>query len=84
MCQVVAYERLKTMNKLYNCHLKEWLQWLTRSSNYRSSLTVNILAFGTGGCRWRLDCINVCDNFFSGNSLSYNEARLDGNKSLLA
>ena len=42
MCQVVAYERLKTMNKLYNCHLKEWLQWLTRSSNYRSSLTVNI------------------------------------------
>ena len=30
------------MNKLYNCHLKEWLQWLTRSSNYRSSLTVNI------------------------------------------
>ena len=58
------------MNKLYNCHLKEWLQWLTRSSNYRSSLTVNILAFGTGGWRWRLDCINVCDNFFSGNSLS--------------
>ena len=72
------------MNKLYNCHLKEWLQWLTRSSNYRSSLTVNMLAFGTGGWRWRLDCINVCDNFFSGNSLSCNEARLDGNKSLLA
>ena len=65
---VVAYKRLKTMKQLYNCHLKEWLQWLTRSSNYRF-LTAKILAVGIGGCRWRLDCITVCDNFFSGNSL---------------
>ena len=62
------------MKKLYSCHFEEWSQWLTRSSNYRSSLTVNTLAFGTGGCRWRLDCITVCDNFFSGNSLTMKHA----------
>lgn len=48
---------------LYNCHLKEWLQWHTRSSNCRSSLTVNSLAFwdwwlpveaGLYYCLWQL------------------------------